>query len=212
MKKWLLVSLICIFTSCGSNKTKNTDKYDYPGFGMLLDSYFFDYYEYPKNIDDFILYCNSIHIKELKNAIKKIKENRNSFYWILSNDKITIKIENNIVYETFLRYPCEELSYNKAMYSKYLFFNDKNILIVSNQIEKEFKIKLKTIKKKYTKVIKEKYLILEYTKTNKLSLFCDNSVDMSKYEYFLFLEKCLDVFSKKYNLNKIIFSTYVFYN
>ncbi len=217
MKKWLFIIWVFFFASCISSKTKNTDKYNYLGFGMLLEAYYRDYYEYPQNIDDFILYCSSIQEQAFGKTIKKIEENRTSLNWILSDDKITIKLEDSIIYETHLRCPCEELSYNLGVYlGKILFFNIDGIPVYSEELEEEFKSETRAIKMHYSKIVAEenttKYHILEFSIEKGLVPFCIDDNIPNELEYYVEIEKYLKEFTHKYKINKVVFITRTFKN
>jgi hypothetical protein len=205
--------LILFVASCSSNiKTDQVNKYEFPGLGMLIDAYYRDYYDYPKNSDEFILFCDSINTNDFETTIKKIKENKNRIAWSLGSNKIVITLNDSIIYETELRFPCDELLYNEVMYlDQILFFNTDGISINSEEIEAEFKNCVKEIKMHYSRIdegdSETKYHLLQYTTNIGLEPFCNNDKILTDIGYFKEIEVFLNIFTKKHKLSKVIFVT-----
>jgi hypothetical protein len=201
--------------SCSRNNSNKTSKFEYHGLGMLIESYYRDYYEYPQNLNEFILFCDSIRNNAYAATINKLKENRNNIKWTIESSKILVTIENGIIYETELRSPCDELTYNRGMYlGKVLFFNTNGVSIHSEELEFEFKNHLKEIKMHYSKIDsvynESKYHLLEYTPDIGLLPFCDDDKISKEFGFFKEIERFLKVYTNKHNLSKVIFVTSTF--
>jgi hypothetical protein len=213
MRKYVLIITVLGIMSCSSNNTNKTDKFEYPGLGMLIESYYRDYYEYPQNLNGFILFCDSINNNDFEATIKKLKENRDKIEWTLESNKIVVAIEDSIIYETELRFPCDELVYNQGMYlDKILFFNINGISIHAEEFEIEFKKHLNEIKRHYSKTKMEynetKYHLVQYTPDFGLVSLCDDDKTLQDVGYSKEIEDFLNVFTEKYRLSKVIFVTY----
>ena len=217
--KLVLVSFFftVILMSCSNNNQADQHNYDYPGLGQIVESYYGDYYDYPGTVDDLISFINACKLPEDFDAtIEKLKNNRNDI--VLNNEKNTliITLGDSVIYETEHRTPCDELSYNMGFYlDKDLFFDAKGVSITSDEITNQFKSSMKEIKIRYDKVKKEgdtnKYVMLNYVHSKGLTLFCNENIQLKDYEYFQEVEKYLNVFSEKYHIDRIIFSTPFFF-
>lgn len=217
--KLVLVSFFftVILMSCSNNNQADQHKYDYPGLGMIVEAYYGDYYDYPGTVDDLISFINACKLPENFDAtIEKLKNNRNDI--VLNNEKNTliITLGDSVIYETEHRSPCDELSYNMGFYlDKELFFDAKGLSITSDEITNQFKSGMKEIKIRYDKVKKEgdtnKYVMLNFVHSKGLTLFCNENIQLKDYEYFQEVEKYLNVFSEKYHINRIIFTTPIFF-
>lgn len=212
----MLFFFTIILVSCNSNNQADQHKYNYPGLGMIVDAYYQDYYDYPRTVNDLISF---IDMRELPGSfdttIVKLKNNRDEI--ALNNEKNTliITLEDSVIYKTALRSPCDELSYNIGFYlGGVLFFDKKGLSIASGEMTNEFKNGMQEIKMRYDKVEKEgdinKYVMLKFVRTEGLTLFCKENIQLKDYEYFQEVEEYLNVFSEKYQINRIIFATPVF--
>lgn len=202
---------------CSNNKQVGQDKYDYPGLGQILDAYYRDYYDYPSAVNDLILFINEYKFPEnFDTTIEKLNNNRDNI--ILNNEEKTliIKLEDSVIYETAHRSPCDEITYNMGFYlGNVLFFDATGLSITSDELTNQFKSGLKEIKIRFDKVKKEgdanKYVMLNFIHSKGLTLFCNENIQLKNYEYFQEIEKYLDVFSEKHHINRIIFTTPIFF-
>jgi hypothetical protein len=203
--------------SCDSNNQTGQHKYDYPGLGMIVDAYYQDHYDYPKTVDDLISFIDACELSgNFDTTIVKLKKNRDEI--VLNNEKNTliITLEDSVIFETAFRSPCDELSYNTGFYlGKVLLFNEKGLSIVSEEITNEFKNGMKEIKLRYDKVKKDgdinEYVMLKFAHPEGLTLFCNENISLKDYKYFQDVEGYINVFSEKYQINRIIFATPIFF-
>lgn len=215
--KFVFFLFTIILMSCSSNNLTDQHKYDYQGLGMIIDAYYQDYYDYPRTVNDLILFIDVCELpKNFDTTIEKFKKNRDKI--VLNNEKNTliIKLEDSLIYETTLRSPCDELSYNIGFYlDRVLFFDAKGLSITSEEITNQFKSGMKEIKMRYDNVKKEgdinKYVMLKFVQPEGLTLFCNGNNLSKDYEYFQEAEEYLDIFSEKHHINRIIFTTPVFF-
>jgi len=218
--KYFLIFILIIFVTHISDK--KTNEYDYPGLGMLIEAYYFDYYEYPNNINDLILYCNANQFPiDFNTTIKKLNKNRDKITFSKKENYLIITLKDSILYKTELRTPCSEFSYNLPVYlNKVLLFDKNGYSISSEKIINEFKADIKEIKKKYDKVKKEKntntyitnkHVMIKFIPSEGLSLFCKDDIQLKDFKYFQEMEKYLIKFSDKYELTKVVLTTPVFY-
>lgn len=217
--KLVLVSFFftLILMSCSNNNQVDQHMYDYPGLGQIVEAYYRDYYDYPNTVDDLISFINACKFAEnLHATIEKLKNTRNDI--VLNNEKNTLKItlRDSLIYETEHRSPCDELSYNIGFYlDKDLFFDAKGLPINSDEIRNQFKSGMKEIKIRYNKVKKEgdtnKYVMLNFVHSKRFTLFCNENIQLKDYEYFQELEKYMNDFSGKYHIDRIIFTTPIFF-
>jgi len=217
--RYLLIFSTILLLSCNSNnKTDNQNKYDYSGLGMLIETYYQNSFEYPKNIQELISYIDMNKFPENFNpTIEKLKDNKNNLNLNIVKDNLLITLGGSTVFKTALRYPCDELSYNMGFYlGKVLFFDEKEVPIANEKIANEFKNNLKEIKKHYKNVEKEgnenKYVMLKYTPSQELVPYCSTNVQLNDYKYFQEAQEYLNVFSKTHKITKVIFVTPVFFN
>ncbi|MDZ4204210.1 MAG: hypothetical protein U1C46_05270 [Bacteroidales bacterium] len=184
---------------------------------MIIDGYYQAFYDYPRTVDDLISFIDVCEFSEnFDTTIEKLKNNRDE---IILNDKkntLVISLGNRVIYETALRSPCDELSYNRGFYlGRVLFFDAKGLSVASDEITSEFKNGLKERKMRYDRTEKDgdinKYVILKFVQSEGLTPFCDGSIPLKDYEYFQVVEEYLIVFSEKHHLNRIIFTTPIFY-
>ncbi|HOG97102.1 MAG TPA: hypothetical protein PKX26_12835 [Prolixibacteraceae bacterium] len=217
--KLVLVSFFftVILMSCSNNNQADQHKYDYPGLGQIVDAYYQDYYDYPGTVNDLISFINACKLPEnFDTTIEKLKNNRDKI--VLNNEKNTliITLQDSVIYETAHRSPCDELSYNMGFYlGRVLFFDAMGLSITSDEITNQFKSGMKEIKIRYDKVKKEgdtnKYVMLNFVHFKGLTLFCNENIQLKDYEYFQEVEKYLNGFSEKYHINRIIFTTPIFF-
>ena len=212
-----------LLIACESNKQVEEHEYDYPGLGMILETYYFDYYNYPNNIKDLVTYVELRKFPENFNTtISKLNKNIDEIIFVNDQSKLIITLDDSTIYETALRNPCEELSYDFPVYiSQVLCFDKNGHSITSDAIVDDFKSGLKKIKKQYTKVEKDentnnhirtkRLIIIKFEPLEGLSSFCGDNIRLKKYDYFQEVEKYLMSFSNKYELSKVIFTTPIFY-
>lgn len=210
-----LVSLFfsVILMSCSNNNQSDQHKYDYPGLGLILEAYYLDYYDYPGNVNDLISYTNVYNFPEnFDTTIKKVKNNKDKIFFKNEKNTLIITLEDSVIYETAHRSPCDELSYNMGFYlGKVLFFDIKELSITSVEITNQFKSGMKEIKIRYGKVKKEgdtnRYIMLNYVYSTGLTPFCNENIQLKDYEYFQEVEEFLNLFSERYHINRIIFTS-----
>lgn len=202
--------------SCNSNNQTGHHKYDYPGLGMIIDAYYQDYYDYPKTIHDLLSFIDASELTaNFDTTITKLKKNRGEIILNLKKNTLIITIEDSVIFETVVRSPCDELSYNTGFYlGKVLFFNEKGHSIISEETINEFKNGMKEIRLRFNNAKKDgdiiKYLILNFSYSEGLTLFCDENISLKDYKYFQEVEGYINVFSEKYHLNRIIFASPIF--
>lgn len=217
MRRYFIIVFVFAITSCSSNNENKTNKFEYPGLGMLIESYYRDYYDYPKTVNDLISFINACKLPEnFDTTIEKLKNNRDKIVLNNENDTLIITLEDSVIYETAHRSPCDELSYNMGFYlGRVLFFDEKGLSVTSEEILNQFKSGIKEIKFSCNRVKKEgdtnKYVMLNFESLIGLTLFCNENIQLKNYEYFRELEKFLDVFSEKYHINRMVFITPIFY-
>lgn len=206
-----------LLIACKSNKQGEEHKYDYPGLGMMVEAYYFDYFDFPNSINDLVTYIELHKFPEnFDTTIYKLKKNFDKIILAKEQSKLIIILDDSTIYETALRNPCEELSYNFSVYiSKVLCFDNNGHSIMSDAIINNFKSRLKEIKKHYDKVEKDenanKFIIVRFEPLEGLSSFCGDNIRLKEYNYFQEVEKYLISFSNKYELSKVIFTTPIFY-
>ena len=204
--KFFIVFLLILTISCENNSQTEQQKYNYPGLGLLIESYYLDYFDFPNNINDLIMYVEIYKFPENFDAtISKLKKNINKIFLVKVNGSLTITLEDSTIYETALRSPCEELSYNLPFYANKVLCFDKNMHpITSDIIIDDFREGLKKIKKHYKKVEKtentNKYLMIKFDSSEGLSLFCKDNIQLNEYDYFQEVKKYLMSFTSKYKL------------
>lgn len=219
-----LITISLLLMSCSnSKKEKEIEKSNYSGLGIIVDAYYYDNYEYPKNIKALNNYIEQANFpNEYKGLIQKLKEGHQSIRIKTNNNKITICIEDNIIYESEIRTPCNELSYNLGFYvdNIILYDNSDNILIDKKELQKELKSGFKQISLNYNKVIEDtnsesllltKYLLLKYEKDKGIDFFCSDTIKLDSYMYLIEIENYLNEFTNKYKLMKVVFTTPLFY-
>ena len=130
-----MIICLCIF-AFGQN-----DKYDYPGLGHLIESYYYSYYEYPNSICD-LFRCNDFknHVlgERYKETILKLKKNQNKIKWEKTEKELRIKLNDSILYYHKTNNDfCKELSSLWPEYlRKILFFDNDNCRIYDDDLKK----------------------------------------------------------------------------
>lgn len=225
MRKFLFIYLLFVFTFSCRNETKqsNSENLNFEGLGIILEAYYYNYFEYPSNINQLISYTEGLDFPDrFDSTIKRIKESDVNIKVIIKNDKYLIINNNEIIYETKNRTVCDDFFYNPNLYlGRLLFFDEKQELITNDYLHVELKKHIRLIQKNYSKIEKEtkeksimehKYVFFQYDIKNGLTRLCDNEIDYKFDTYLSDIEICLNGFSRKNNIYKIVFSTPMYYN
>lgn len=206
---------IIVFMSCKSKK--QAIEFDYPGLGLIIEAYYRDYFNYPNTMNDLTSFINKYNFPDnYAKTIKELNVNIDEMQLIKDSDELRLILKDNVLCKIALRSPCDELSFNTAFYLNRILFFDKNgFLLTSNNLGEVFKNDLKIIKYKFDKVKTynetNEYVILNYQYSKGLMLYCDMNLILSDYDYFNQLELYLDTFCIKYGVDRIIFTTPIFF-
>lgn len=218
---YITVSILLLLVYC-SNKKGEQNKYNYPSLGMMVESYYFDYFDYPKSINELIKY---VDLRDFPNnfdsTIKKLKNNIDNIILVNDYEKLIISLGDSTLYDCFKRNPCEDLSLNFPRYiNRVLCFDEDGFPITSEALTNEFIAGLKRIRSEYKNVEKVKdpgsvysnrLVIIQFDLENGISPFCKGNIHLEEYNYFQKTEKYLKEFSYKNGLYRIIFTTPVFF-
>lgn len=180
---------------------------------LLLSAYHHYYWDYPPTIEDLVVFDSlsntGLESERFRSTIDFLRNNNKKIGWISTDYDITVLLDN----DTLVYYPggdSHSICYSQYQSEKYLFrFFDYNYhYAYSEETEKMFKYGLKVLALNFSPIEGEKtnLHIMVYTQKDGLQSFCDNDDSSIDSTWFSLVEKYVDVFSKHYNLGKIIFS------
>ncbi len=223
MKYKLIICALLVSFSCQTHK--NDKKVNIDGFYLqiLLESYYSQYYQYPKDLDSFMMFIKDYEFPdEYSKTINTFKRERKNIFIENNDSMLIIKHKEDTVFTSNLRSPCDELNYNIAYYlNNYLLFNRQYESVINDSLVVELQNGLKNIQCNYNKVLEDnnpesfinyQIIILTYDLDNGLNSFCSNNKVLGYYPYFGEVENYLFEFMNNNNMGKIILPSAIFYN
>jgi len=217
--KLILLFYIVFVASCLS--TSREDKPDFTGLGSVVYSYYWNHYGYPANVYDLLIFLKEgefpDEFQNLQRTItansKQIKISRN-----YEENSIEVAYRDSLIYSAPIRTPCDELEYNLSTYVSSVLFFDKSgqpILDQKDELKQDFVRNITELKKHYHSYLKNeknlpKYIMLQFRRDNGLTTYCNDLVNLDRYNYIIELSAYLIEFVDKNELYKIIFISNIY--
>lgn len=178
---------------------------DYAFKGSLIESYYNAYYEYPKTLADFMLFCDTQGLS--KHLPKTIRKEEKSICWNLDSERLLITSNNDTVYEVETRNPCDELVYNRRFYDRTLFYDKEGAYFYSEKLDSVF---LKGLKENADSIILSRYdfvgyILLKYTQDTGLVPFCEKDDLNNIIKNYDKINSFVKSFAEENDLGKIVF-------
>lgn len=190
------------------------NSFRFPCLGLLLMGYKNCYYDYPSTLDELLEYinivgyvneypfkgCDSVTINNLING-----QNKKLLRWKKDENGLFISVNNDTIgfFPPFS--PCELSPFDK----RYIHFFDTNKnIVLSDQMETNFKKGICLIQMDFPVVIEEEkgnYHILQYQDDCGLKLYCENDYLPQDTQWFTAINSFVRQFAIDNNLDEIIF-------